>query len=407
MTPRNTGDGPAETGGKAETGGRQTCPGCGTAGIEVFHEATGVPANSCILLDSKRAARAYPRGDIRLAICPACGLITNTAYDTGLTEYSQKYEETQGFSPTFTAFQKNLAENLIARHGLRGKDIVEIGCGKGEFLSILCELGPNRGTGYDPAYVPERDTGSGATFVRDFYSDRYAGDGADFIICKMTLEHIHDVGEFLSTIRRLAEIRAGTTVFIQVPDVTRILRECAFEDVYYEHVSYFSPGSLGRIFNRCGLDVQRTESLYGDQYLVIEGRIAGGFPSPIPPQDDIERLRAGSASFRDAFRNKLALWRDRIREFSQPGRRAVIWGSGSKGVAFLTTLGVEDGIDYAVDINPFRQGHFMPGTGQEIVSGEFLKEYEPDTVVVMNPIYQGEIQKDLDALGVKARLMTI
>jgi SAM-dependent methyltransferase len=342
-------------------------------------------------------------------------LITNTAYDPGLTEYSQKYEETQGFSPTFSAFQNQQAQSLVERYELRGKDIVEIGCGKGEFLSLLCKLGPNRGTGYDPAYVPERDKGaaSGDTvFVRDFYSDKYAGDGADLIVCKMTLEHIHDVGEFLSTIRRLAAIRAGSTVFIQVPDVTRILRDCAFEDVYYEHVSYFSPGSLGRLFNLCGLDVVRTESLYGDQYLVIEGRIAGnpvagGSPAPIPPQDDIERLRAGSAAFRDAFRDKLALWHDRIREFARPDRRAVIWGSGSKGVAFLTTLGVENEIEYAVDINPFRQGHFMPGTGQKIVPGEFLREYAPDTVVVMNAIYLDEIQEGLDALGVKARLLAI
>ena len=42
------------------------------------------------------------------------------------------------------------------KEGLRGKDIIEIGCGKGEFLLLLCEMGNNRGTGFDPGFVSER-----------------------------------------------------------------------------------------------------------------------------------------------------------------------------------------------------------------------------------------------------------
>ena len=78
------------------------------------------------------------------------GFIANLAFNPALTEYSARYEETQGFSPTFNAFHRALAERLIARYDLHGKDIVEIGCGKGEFLMLLCELGGNRGVGFDP-----------------------------------------------------------------------------------------------------------------------------------------------------------------------------------------------------------------------------------------------------------------
>ena len=48
-----------------------------------------------------------------------------------------------------------------------------------------------------------------------------------------------------------------------------------------------------------------------------------------------------------------------------------MWGSGSKGVAFLTALNMHTPdceIEYVVDINPFREGEYMAGTGQEIVS---------------------------------------
>ena len=85
------------------------------------------------------------------------------------------------------------------------------------------------------------------------------------------------------------------------------------------------------------------------------------------------------------------------------GKKAVIWGGGSKGVAFLTSLQIHEEIPYAVDINPFKHGTFMAGNGQEIVGPEFLREYRPDVVIVMNPIYCDEIKRDLEKLGVQAQ----
>ena len=89
------------------------------------------------------------------------------------------------------------------------------------------------------------------------------------------------------------------------------------------------------------------------------------------------------------------------------GEKVVLWGSGSKGVSFLSTLALGDAIEYVVDINPYRQGHFMPSTGQEIIAPETLKDYQPDHVIVMNPIYCDEIQADLDRLGVSAKICAV
>ncbi|MFA9565355.1 MAG: SAM-dependent methyltransferase, partial [Acidimicrobiales bacterium] len=86
---------------------------------------------------------------------------------------------------------------------------------------------------------------------------------------------------------------------------------------------------------------------------------------------------------------------------------SVIWGSGSKGVSFLNNLGSEAHIGHAVDINPYKHGKFMAGTGQEIVAPEYLTAYQPQLVVAMNPIYVAEIQADLDRLGVAAELTAV
>jgi hypothetical protein len=68
-------------------------------------------------------------------------------------------------------------------------------------------------------------------------------------------------------------------------------------------------------------------------------------------------------------------------------------------------LNVQDAITYVVDINPRKHGHFVTGTGQQIVPPEFLQEYQPDVVIVMNPIYKDEIKKTLGQFGLSAELL--
>jgi hypothetical protein len=82
----------------------------------------------------------------------------------------------------------------------------------------------------------------------------------------------------------------------------------------------------------------------------------------------------------------------------------VIWGSGSKGVAFITGADPEGRIEAAVDINPHRQGRFMPGTGQPIIAPEALVDLQPATVIIMNPAYEAEIGERLAALGLDPRI---
>ena len=97
------------------------CPACNRGDMEVFYSVASVPSNSCLLLESEEEAKSYPRGSIDLGFCSACGFISNTSFDEKLTEYSGRYEETQGFSPTFRAFHENLANELIERHGLTAR----------------------------------------------------------------------------------------------------------------------------------------------------------------------------------------------------------------------------------------------------------------------------------------------
>lgn len=388
------------------------CPSSGTKGMLAFYQIENVPTNSVLLLNSQTEAINLPQGKITLAISPVSGFITNIDFDARLAEYSTRYEATQGFSPTFNTFHKKLAEDLIARYDLHQKQIIEIGCDKGDFITMLCELGDNHGIGFDPAYVPGRHPSPKAdqiTFINDFYSEKYADYKADFICCKMTLEHIPNTAEFMSTVRQSIGDRLNTTVFFQVPNASYVLQDIAFWDVYYEHCSYFTKSSLSHLFQTVGFEIMNIWTGYDDQYLMIDARPAlTTVKEPSTPIDNIDEMMTIAANFAENAPRKIAGWRDYLKNAAGKRQNVVIWGGGSKAVAFLTTLGLgPETVKYVVDINPNKTGTYIAGTGQEIVAPQFLSEYLPDVVVIMNPIYRLEISRDLAAMGLKPIIKTV
>jgi SAM-dependent methyltransferase len=377
------------------------CPCCGSRGLRIFYELRQLPAQSCLVLEDRAEATGFARADLRLGHCEACGFVTNTAFEAEAVEYSQRYEETQGFSPTFSRYARSLAERLVDRFNLAGKTVMEIGCGKGEFLTLLCEIGAGRGIGIDPAYVPSRNTSPAAGKVevlREFFDESHGRFEPDFICCRHSLEHIGDVRGFLTMLRRSIGDRAGVEVFFDIPDAGRVIREPAFLDIYNEHCSYFTRRSASNAFRTAGFEVTETWLEYADQYLLLTAR--PGRTALARPEADPEML-AWVATFAERCAATIAHWREVIRRSAAKGERIVVWGSGSKAVAFLSTIGVTDEVEYVVDINPHRHGLYMPGVVQRIEGPEHVRDAPPDLVIAMNAVYLDEIGSMLDRLGVR------
>jgi SAM-dependent methyltransferase len=385
------------------------CPVCNSTGIVVFFQVFHVPVHCNVLWSAQDAALRAPKGDVRLGFCGDCGHVFNLVFDPALMEYTQDYENSLHFSPRFQSYAGWLAARLVDRHDLHNRDIIEIGCGKGDFLKLLCELGGNRGVGFDPSYVPQQGVGEAAeriTVIQDLYSERYASYKADFICCRHVLEHIQSPGDFLITVHRAVGDRSGTPVFFEVPNGLFTLRDLGIWDLIYEHCSYFSPSSLSRLFAACGFDVCDVAETYEGQFLCIEAVPGEGLVNSRPnPRDDPAGLARDVASFADRYRGKIRNWHRHLGRMARGGQRAVVWGAGSKGVTFLNLLETQGQIAYAVDINPRKQGMYVAGTGQQIVPPEFLREYQPDVVIVMNPVYEDEIRQFTGGLGLAPEFM--
>ncbi len=380
------------------------CQACGSAGIEVFHRQDHVPANSCLLLSSREEAVEFPTGNIQLGFCHLCGFIGNVAFDPSLAEYSQRYEETQAFSKHFVDFARGLAGTWVEKYDLTGKHVVEIGSGKGEFLVMMAEAGIGSGTGIDPGVNPARIDSSAAdriTWIPGLFDDNYGPLDADAVVCRHTLEHIPDVRTFLSRIR--LAIGKDTVLLFELPDALRVLEEAAFWDVYYEHCSYFTSGSLARLFESCGFEVLDLALAYDDQYLILEARTADRIESSAVA--DLARIRAGIDTFTGGYMAMAEGWKERLSTVAASGGKSVIWGASSKGVSFLAGAG--EHVEAAVDINPHKHGTFMAGTGHPVIAPAELVDISPELVVVMNPVYLSEIGHDLDQLGLDSQVIAL
>ncbi|HSA80715.1 MAG TPA: class I SAM-dependent methyltransferase [Geminicoccaceae bacterium] len=376
-----------------------TCPSCGGEVSEQFYEVRGVPTQQVRLVRSRGDALACTTGDIALRFCGGCGFVWNAAFDPTLVEYEDDYESTQASSPTFNRFHDRLARELVERFDLHGKVVVEVGCGQGEFVVLLAELGDNRAYGFDRV-IRQEGTAGNTTLIKDFYGPRYGHLRPGFLCCKMTLEHVPDPVAFTGSIRATLGERSDVLVFFMIPEVTRILTERAFWDIYYEHCSYFSPGSLGRLFRRAGFDPVDLWTDYDDQYVLLAARPGAGTGPRLANEHGPEALAPEVRAFTHQVAGDQARWRGWLADLHAAGKRTVLWGGGSKAVAFLTTLGITREIEHVIDINPRRSGTFIAGSGQQIVAPEFLRDHRPDVVIIMNSIYRGEIQAALADVGV-------
>jgi hypothetical protein len=382
---------------------RGNCPACLHSGTLSFYRLNDIPVFSSKILDTQMQALDVPRGDLELHFCPHCGFVTNSLFDPQRVDFSAGYEDQQSFSPTFARYAREMATHLISTYGLHNKTVVEIGSGKADFLSEICRMGSNQGYGIDPSSSIDRiseNTPKSVSLIRDVYSEKYSKLNADLICCRHTLEHILNPFSFMQTIITTLAHRPHSIVFFEVPDLKRIIDQRAFWDIYYEHCSYFTTGSLGRLFQATGFNILSLSAVYENQYLAIEAQpsLPKSYPSRSATKE-IKNLQDELVSFSQEVKQLIRLWQKRLFDLHTQGKKVIIWWSGAKCMGFLTALGDHTAIEYVVDINPHRSGKYMPGLPQEIKPAKFISQSPPDVVVIMNSIYEDEIREYLKALN--------
>lgn len=377
-----------------------------------FLDLSQIPVHVCVLWPDEASALAAPRGDIRLVYDPETGIIDNSVFDEALLGYGETYENSLGFSEFFQGYLQGFAEDLIERHQLKGKRVIEVGCGDGDFLKLLVQKGAGSAVGFDPSYTPGAPTvmADGKIHV---HVEMFPPQGrelqldADMLVCRQVLEHVPDPLAFLRTIRSGLPTDRPTSVVFEVPNVFPTLNDLTTWDVIYEHNTYFSIGSLAHLMAKAGFAVTFAEETYEGVFITVEGTTDPNAVDRSAELDDRERLSRAVQSFDAKWQRRLSDWTEELERRHAAGERVVIWGSGARGVNFLNLADPKRTITHTIDINPRKLGLHVAGTGQPISGPEALVDYDPNLVIVMNGVYKDEIERSLHAMGLHPEVRVV
>lgn len=370
-----------------------TCRACGGDDLEHVVDLGHGPAFVGASWPDEEGARRAPLGRLDLWLCRSCGHVANADFDADLLEYDGAYDNSLHHSPIFQSYADELAHRLAAAYA--PTRIVEIGSGKGEFLTELCAITGAKGTGYDPTCDAGRPA-PGVTLVSDYYRPGEHLDPYDLLVCRQVLEHLDDPAAVLRSIR--AQAPEDAVLYLEVPSGEFNFGPAGLWDCIYPHVSYFSGSSLRSLVQRCGFEVLGAGTSFADQFLWVEVRAGAVVEEPVQPGAHADVVRDFAARRLAAVDS----WRERIREDEE----LVLWGAGSKGVVFLNAVGPGAPIT-VVDVNPRKQGGHVPGTGHLVQEPRALGGRDVGRVLVTNPVYLHEIRRQLSDMGVSAEVVMV
>jgi nucleoside-diphosphate-sugar epimerase len=326
---------------------------------------------------------------IRLRLNTHLHFVENEAFDDSLIDYSEGYENSQAHSVKFRAHMKSVLA-LLKQQAKRDSLIVEVGCGKGDFVKMVQADGYFKIQGYDASYE-----GSNQTIEKRYLnaSDKIK---ADLVVLRHVLEHVPNPYKFLSMLK----VVFGTTkIYIEVPNYDWIVANKTFFDITYEHVNYFSQLSLQKLFDA---STATHGLLFDDQYQYIIADLAAL---------NIEFIKLYESkywqyvSFTDLFPN-LRTDMERL-DAAAEDRSVYIWGAATKGCLFLAHCSnsnrLIDKVAFAIDQNPQKIGRYLPGSLIQIKSKQdFLNSTTGDALlIVSNPAYKDEIVNEVRAAGLK------
>lgn len=377
------------------------CPICdGNENIVIF-ENNYVPIFCNVQYPDYESAVKSEAGELLILFCVKCSHVFNAKYNASLVEYSSEYNNTLSFSSVYNEHSNSVISNLIDDYSVRNKSILEVGCGDGLFLTELCNRGNNRGTGYDPASMGK--SCKNVVIINEVFDSAKITKKYDIALSSHVLEHFANPQHFINNIK--STIVSDGLLFFEVPNGEWILKEKNVWDFIYEHYSYFSLESLERLLNILGLESVETKPTFSNQYIQSISKTNFGNLKESRRKNNSSNLRSEAVLFWDEVNEKILFWQEFL--LSNKDKKIVIWGAGSKGVMFLSLCDKLKQIKFAVDVNPIKQNNFIPLSGQRIVSVEYILDYKPDIVLIMNGIYEEEIKNIISKQGLEPELKII
>jgi len=326
--------------------------------------AQNFPAASVLALDKGV--------DLEVCQCFGCGLVQ---LSNEPVPYYREVIRASAVSEVIKADKMRQFADFIHRYSLQGKNIIEFGCGRGEFLSLLSLLDVKAcGLEYSERAVAEclkngLDVSKG---YPDWETCVLEKAPFDAFLLLMFLEHMPQPNVALRVIYdNLTDNAVG---LIEVPNLDMVLRKNLFSEFIGDHLLYFTKETLQTTLRLNGFDVIDYQELRDDYVISVVVK---------------KRTRIDISHFHD-YRIKI---KDEIDAYLNrfAAKRVAVWGAGHQALAAISLTGIADRIRYVVDSAPFKQGKYTPATHLPIVAPEALLSDPVDAIIIMAASYSDEV----------------
>ena len=358
-----------------------TRPQCRVCARALFHEPllryANMPRVAQFLPD--RSSLESDRGlDLTIWQCSGCGLVQ--LRDEPVYYYKDVIRAV-GLSDEMRAFRATQFRGFFDRFSLAGKKVIEIGCGRGDYLSMLRDAGADAvGLEHSAASVAAcRAAGLNVTegFVGS-PEDVVPGGPFDGFAIFNFLEHLPDPNATLAGIHR--NLADGGVGLVEVPNFDMMLRERQFAEFMSDHLCYFTAETLTTALSINGFEVlECTDEWHGYVLSAVVRKRA---------RLDLSGFHAQQARLRDEVHAH-------IQRFSP--KSVAIWGAGHQALALIALLDLQHSIRYVVDSAPFKQGRYTPATHLPIVPPSMLETDPVEAVIVMAAGYSDEVARTIRA----------
>ena len=359
---------------------KSKCPICNGFNSEEIFKSLDQPLARYGLCDSSEESLSVVKYPISLRKCSNCGLMYNSNFEYSKINYSSnRVQESRIFSPRIKSFMQESAKKLKRVLDLRSTEVIEIGCGDGYFLGLFSD--ESSVVGFEPSSEAEVAIKNNIRVVRDYYDPSINYDlEPNLIIMRQVLEHLENPVNFLKSFAELLSKRkSGGFIYIEVPNGGKTYDSNRFYDIYYEHYLYFTIQSLVALLEKCGFQViSCSEELDGEIISAI---------------GVVNSLR--SDSYYD-FYHKIERLTSKINLIKSEGKNIASWGISGNGCALLNFCNFNASIiEHVIDSDKRKQGLFVPGTGQLVVSPEYLKNSPPDVVLILSQLHKKDIMAQI------------
>ena len=311
--------------------------------------------------------------DLKLYSCPGCGLIQ---FSCEPVSYYRDVIRSGGFSTTMVELRRAQYRYLIDTYGLEGKKFLEVGCGQGEFLSVLKEF-PVEVYGIEhKEELVKLARERGLQVERDFLGEggHMLKDGPfDVFLSFNFLEHQPDPNGMLEGIYdNLAEDGMG---LITVPSFEYIMEHDGYYELIRDHLAYYTFDSLRILLEKNGFIVLKEELINRDTLSVIVKK---------RKQPDVSKIA-------ESYKEIPQQIQEFVEQAIRKEKKVAIWGASHQGFTLASTADLGKKVSYIIDSAPFKQGRYAPASHIPIVSPGEAQENPADIIIIMAPGYTKEI----------------